>query len=198
MSLEHALLGLLRKPASGWDLKSEFEGSVGHFWSADLSQVYPTLKRMEKRGWLTSKLAPSKRGPARRVYTRTAAGESELRSWVTGEPVVGTERFAYLVQLWALGETGDAAQTTAFLTKLRAHLDRWRKELVDMESGWRAEDPRVPDRLAGPELHAHMCLRFGITALEAKVAWCDECLSRLAPRGKTARRRSTRKGPAND
>jgi DNA-binding PadR family transcriptional regulator len=176
------------------DLEAKFEVSVGHFWSADLSQVDPTLKRMQKRGWLTSKLAPSKRGPARRVYTRTAAGASELRAWVTGDPVVGTERFAYLVQLWALGETGDPAETAAFLQKLRAHLDGWRLELTGMEAAWRADDPRVPDALSGADLHAHMCLRFGITALEAKVTWCDECLARVAQPSRSARRRTAKKG----
>ncbi len=48
MSLQHILLGLLREPASGYDLKAYFDKSVRYFWAAELSQIYPTLQRMEK------------------------------------------------------------------------------------------------------------------------------------------------------
>ena len=52
MSLQHILLGLLREPASGYDLKAYFDSSVRYFWAAELSQIYPTLQRMEKSGRL--------------------------------------------------------------------------------------------------------------------------------------------------
>ena len=66
LSLPHILLGLLREPASGYDLKAEFEKMIRHYWSAELSQIYPTLKRMEGQGWLASATEPSDRGPDRR------------------------------------------------------------------------------------------------------------------------------------
>ena len=37
MSLEHILLGLLREPASGYDLKAIFDERIQHFWAAELS-----------------------------------------------------------------------------------------------------------------------------------------------------------------
>ena len=43
MSLKHALLGLLNyRPMTGYDLKQRFDHSISHFWSANLSQIYPT------------------------------------------------------------------------------------------------------------------------------------------------------------
>ncbi|HKW51009.1 MAG TPA: PadR family transcriptional regulator, partial [Candidatus Eisenbacteria bacterium] len=68
MSLEFILLGLLRRPASGYDLKKFFDEGIGYFWAAELSQIYPTLKRLEKRGWVRGRAAASKRGSGRRVY----------------------------------------------------------------------------------------------------------------------------------
>ena len=50
MSLDHILLGLLREPATGYDLGNAFSENVRHFWSAELSQIYPALKRLEQRG----------------------------------------------------------------------------------------------------------------------------------------------------
>jgi PadR family transcriptional regulator AphA len=57
MSLDPILLGLLREPASGYDLKALLDHGIGHFWAAELSQIYPTLKRLEKDGFLTSRKA---------------------------------------------------------------------------------------------------------------------------------------------
>ena len=86
MSLEHILLGMLRSSRSGYDLRHEFEYGAKHFWSAELSQIYPTLKRMESRGWLESRLEPSPKGPDRRVYERTKAGSEVPRNTFSGAP----------------------------------------------------------------------------------------------------------------
>ena len=58
MSLEHILLGLLRSPKSGYELKAEFDVGVANFWPAELSQIYVTLKRLTKRGWSTIEPSP--------------------------------------------------------------------------------------------------------------------------------------------
>ena len=78
MSLEHILLGILHRPASGYQIKNDFDLVFSHFWSAELSQIYRTLKSLEKRGLLTSKTERSEKGPDRRIYRRTADGRSAL------------------------------------------------------------------------------------------------------------------------
>ena len=70
MSLDHVLLGLLREPASGFDLKGMFDQGIGHFWAAELSQIYPTLKRLERQGWLRSHSA-RRSGAGGAAYTRS-------------------------------------------------------------------------------------------------------------------------------
>ncbi len=51
MSLKHALLGFLNYGSmTGYELKKIFDPSIGHFWNAELSQMYPTLKQT----WLAS------------------------------------------------------------------------------------------------------------------------------------------------
>ena len=53
MSLNHILLGMLKEPGSGYDLGKRFSEGPIHFWSAELSQIYPALRRMTERGWLS-------------------------------------------------------------------------------------------------------------------------------------------------
>ncbi len=44
--------------------------------------LYRTLRRMERKGWCTSKWETSEGGPARRRYAVTDAGKAYLDLWV--------------------------------------------------------------------------------------------------------------------
>lgn len=185
MSLDHILLGMLREPAAGYDLKKEFEGTGAHFWSAHLSQIYPTLGRMEERGWLDSRTEPSDRGPDRRVYRRTEAGERELARWLRAGPELDPPRLAYLGQLFHMGELEDLDATEAFLRELRGAFEARRSALESVEWAWSESCPDFPDGLSDEDFHAHATLRAGLRVLGARVAWCDETLERLDRRRRT-------------
>src|ERR1700728_1154087 len=100
MSLDPILLGLLRKPASGYDLKTVFDERIHSFWPAELSQVYPALQRLEQKGLLRSREAPAKRGPRRRVYQTTAAGHRVLRQWLEPNPELGEGPHGFFAQVF--------------------------------------------------------------------------------------------------
>ena len=49
-----AVLGLLsRRELSGYDLKTAIDRAIRHFWAASYGQIYPELRRLEERGWIT-------------------------------------------------------------------------------------------------------------------------------------------------
>jgi len=178
MSLDHILLGLLRQPATGYDLKNVFSETVRHFWSARLSQIYPTLKRLEQRQLLRCWPEPSPRGPDRKVYLVTEKGRAELLNWLRSEPAVGTERFAYLAQLYFMDAIGDVHQTRAFMNTLRDHHSRWLAQLRGIEQDiitTHGDPEHFPD--AG--FHQFAALRMGIHSIQSKVAWCDETLAAI-------------------
>jgi DNA-binding PadR family transcriptional regulator len=182
MSLDHILLGLLREPASGYDLKRLFDERIAYFWAAELSQIYPTLKRLETRRWIRSRRAASARGPGKRLYDLTRAGRSELRRWLAGAPHFGDERFAYLAQLFFMGELGDFGRTLRFLRTVREHFAARLAALRSLERMWREADPRYPDRLPAEDFHVQLALRKGLVSLESHLAWCDESIARVAAR----------------
>ena len=182
MSLEFILLGLLRRPASGYDLKKFFDEGIGYFWAAELSQIYPTLKRLEKRGWVRSHAAASKRGSGRRVYVTTPAGRRALREWLRGEPQFGDERFAYLAQVYFMDELKDLRQTIRFFGRMRDHFATKLDALRMLDRRWAEADPRYPDDLPTSELHLQLTLRKGLLSLEAHVHWCDEAIRRMGAR----------------
>ena len=187
MSLDHILLGMLRDPASGYDLHRAFEEGPRHFWSAELGQIYPALNRMEESGLLTSRTTPSARGPARRVYRRTAAGTRALHRWLRGEADVGAERLAWIGQLIFLGELRDPKQTRRLLGELRAHFVAGQMLLRDAEQSLRADHASVPpEQWPDDEFHELLCVRMGVHVRNARVDACDECIRLVEARARSS------------
>ena len=193
VSLDHILLGMLHEPASGYDLKREFEQSVRHFWFAELSQIYPTLKKLKERGLLESQLVPSSRGPERRVFETTAAGSEELERWLLSEPLIPKDRISYLAQLFFMGELDDIDASKRFMERLRGAMATRLAVLEAIEAEWMGamglgEEAQREDGGALTELkddrvfHMYTTLRMGIHSLRSRVEWCDETLTAIRAR----------------
>jgi len=127
---------------------------------------------------LDSRWEPSPKGPDRKVYTLTDAGRAELMRWLRDDPAVGTERFAYLAQLYFMDTIGDIHETRAFMTQLRDHFSRWLAQLRAIERDIVATHGD-PEGYADAGFHQFAALRMGIHSIEAKVAWCDETLAAI-------------------
>jgi len=80
------ILGLLsEKPSTGYDLARAIDEEVAPLWRAEISQIYPTLARLRRAGFVLLRVLGPQRGPRRNLYRITAAGRRELRRWI-GEP----------------------------------------------------------------------------------------------------------------
>ena len=179
MSLQHILLGLLREPATGYDLKAAFNERISHFWSAEFGQIYPTLNRLEKQRLLRSQVKPSAKGPNRRVYSLTEEGRDELLRWLRSGPTVGTERFAYLAQIFFMDTVGDLHETRAFMTALKHRLNEWLGQLQAIETAVTSAHGNAPERYSDGGFHQFATLRMGIHSIGSKVKWCDETLAAI-------------------
>jgi DNA-binding PadR family transcriptional regulator len=101
MSLRHALLGFLNYgPHTGYELKKVFDVSVAHFWNAELSQIYPTLKTMEHEGLVEMEVEVQADRPNRKVYSITEDGRRELLDWLATPAEPDQVREALLIKVW--------------------------------------------------------------------------------------------------
>ena len=76
MAIKHALLGLLAEgPKHGYELKTAFDEAIGERWSLNIGQVYNTLNRLARDGYvvLQEEVVQETR-PDRKVYAITEAG----------------------------------------------------------------------------------------------------------------------------
>jgi PadR family transcriptional regulator, regulatory protein AphA len=99
-SLRFAILGLLtRRPATGYDIKRDFDRTIGYAWNAFDSQIYPELRRLEADGLVRAEAA-TPGGRRRRTYRVTTEGRRELRAWLAGPAERGFQRDEFLLRLF--------------------------------------------------------------------------------------------------
>ncbi len=179
MSLKYIVLGMLREPHSGYDIGKQFEQSIGNFWRAELSQIYPLLKKLQSEGLLTSRAGVSDIGPTRRIYKCTAKGRRELESWLRAGPSVGTERIGYLAQTYFLANLNNDDKAVEFLSELREYMVEWLAQIEHAEKQWRESDARYPDKLPDDSFYPQLTLDFGLRKVRANIDWCDESIKRI-------------------
>ena len=79
MDVKTVCLGMLTDgPASGYDLKKQFESSFAHFFAAGYGSIYPALSSLAEKGLVTYEQIPQEGKPDRKVYEITDIGMAFL------------------------------------------------------------------------------------------------------------------------
>jgi DNA-binding PadR family transcriptional regulator len=85
VSVRHALLALLSEgPKYGLQLREEFEARTGEVWPLNVGQVYATLQRLERDGFVESE-DNADPGP-QKGFRITPDGTQELTEWLRTPP----------------------------------------------------------------------------------------------------------------
>ncbi len=103
MDLRSAILGLLSwKPSSGYDLKRIISDSDVLYWSGNNNQIYKSLLELQREGLVTYEVHLQESLPAKKVYSITEKGKSELYQNLLTDPETPELHKSFLVQLaWA-------------------------------------------------------------------------------------------------
>ena len=88
MPVKHALLALLaERDLTGYELKLRFERVLGEFWQLNSGQVYSTLERLRREGFVARRAAPADTthpddDTARAAFTLRPRGRVALEEWL--------------------------------------------------------------------------------------------------------------------
>ncbi|MCB9898143.1 MAG: PadR family transcriptional regulator [Planctomycetes bacterium] len=199
MDLDAILLGLLRDDGSGYDLAGRLR-SASHYWHAELSQIYPALRRLESRGLLTSRSRVGHRGPRRRIYAITDAGRRALVD-ALDDPERGSgtrsecsEKLPWLARVRFLA-AADASTARGAIESVAIALLQERARLISER-----------ERLASQPLHddpreaffENAALDAALSTTEARLQWCERTLVALPELGAPASRAASDARPATD
>lgn len=175
MSLKHAILAVLaHSDRTGYELTRKIEGSVAYFWPATHQQIYQELKKLAQQDLVRFREKEQKGKPDKKIYSLTAQGKKELKSWIALPIEPSPSKDGLLIKLFA----SHIADPDVLVAELSRHRELRTERLRVFRE---IERSHFSKRKLAPELEAqYMTLRRGIFADEAWLKWCDECLERLA------------------
>lgn len=175
MSLDCILLGLLRQPASGRDLKSWFTHAIHHFWAAEPSQIYRTLARLEESELISGKRRSSTKGPPQRIYSTTPSGRASLQAWLNDGPSMSDTRLSQLAQILFLAELS-VEDRERFLHTLRNEYKTRLDELHGVAAS--VDDNADPSKAPNDEeFFRRLTVDAGIHQYESWIRWVDRALT---------------------
>ena len=103
MNLRSVILALLSwKSSSGYDLKQIISDSDIFYWSGNNNQIYKNLIELQNEGLVTHQVQVQEHLPAKKIYSVTDKGLSELRRNLLANPEPPELHKDFLIQLaWA-------------------------------------------------------------------------------------------------
>lgn len=168
MSLRHAILGMLAiREMSGYELKKAIDASVGHFWTADQSQVYRTLSGLVDDGLASRRTVVQDDRPNLHLHSITAPGLAELDRWLASPLQTPPTREPFLARLFFADRLP--------MEEVRVLLDARRRETADVLAALQAVDTAAE---AGESDDPAYVLRMatlanGIAHARAELDWLD-------------------------
>jgi DNA-binding PadR family transcriptional regulator len=167
VSLKYGVLGLLaEEPLHGYEVKNRFEALLGGTWEVNIGQVYTTLQRLERDGFVRPIGRRGDRGKL--LYELSESGRKALDAWLA-QPDRGPQRLheeiyvkLLLAARLANGDLGPllARQKRAYLQLLR--------DLNQLEDRARRDGRNDLARL----------VRGALLHTEADIKWIDELSER--------------------
>ncbi len=166
MSVRFGLLALLAEaPSHGYSLKTAFERRTGGSWLLNIGQVYTTIQRLERDGFVEAAGGDDDR----REYRITPTGRAELESWFDN-PVVpeGPARDELTIKVLLATAAGDVDVTELLQRQRRASIEQ-------LQAYTRRKAKSDPRR----DVAFLILLDALIFRTEAEIRWLDACEARI-------------------
>lgn len=170
MTVGHALLGLLVPgERHGYELKRRYDQQFPAARPLASAQVYSTLARLSRDGFVVQGEPERDGGPDRTAYTLTTEGRGELQRWLGEvEPPSPFVTNPLVVKLTVAVLTAGEPAAQDYLRRQRAaHLDRMR----DFTRAKLEPDVALAELLAAD---------YALEHLNADLHWIENALARTA------------------
>jgi DNA-binding PadR family transcriptional regulator len=172
----HALLGLIiDRPGYPYELGDRLQRRLGGTWVLNSGQLYQTVRRLEREGWIARVEAPAGRRD-RHVFAVTPDGEAEFERWFDGPTEFERPPRRALALKVTLAGGGR-------LARVARQLEADRRRLAELL----ADRSRARDAIslqAQPVNAGHALLRLNLTwellQLEAELRWAAEAIELIA------------------
>ena len=168
--LELAVLGLLHdSPLHGYEIRKRLSGILGAFHMVSFGSLYPCLKTLQQRGWVTASAADETghaiNSRSRITYALTPEGKEQLEAMLSDAGPGSWEDGSFDVHFAFFGQTGQDVR----LRILEGRRSRLEERLDAAREASRQRRERADAYTT--ELHRH-----GLESTEREVRWLSELI----------------------
>ncbi|GAA4417599.1 helix-turn-helix transcriptional regulator [Georgenia halophila] len=162
MSVRLGLLALLGEGSAGvYRLRKDFESRTGGTWPLNIGQVYTTIQRLERDGFIEPAAADSEV----EEYRLTESGAAELAQWWATPVARDHPGRDELVIKIALAVTAPGVDVAAIVQAQRTESMRSLRDYTRLKARTGTEDP--------DDLAWSLVLDNLVFAAEAEIRWLD-------------------------
>ncbi|HEX6255372.1 MAG TPA: PadR family transcriptional regulator [Euzebyales bacterium] len=168
--LELAILGLLKeRPMHGYELRKQLAQRLGLFWTVSFGSLYPTLKKLERRGVVEK--VPTKstdeRPRRKQEYRITDAGEADFLELLGELDAQEVEEEKFSLRLAFFSYLSPEIRLR-LLERRRSYL----RERLDQ-----ADRALRRARRLRADTYTIALMRHGVNGITNDIAWLDELIT---------------------
>lgn len=163
--IEYITLGMTLDTAlTGYDIKKQIGGGIGLFYKASYGSLYPTLKKLTSKGYLT--MTEEARGSrTKKYYKATEAGEAAFFKWLSTPLDNDSSLEGLLARVFFFDKLPHEARRQQLVDYELSQRQILRK-LTEMEKQFADSEKRE-------QLYFMLStLYYGISLLELNIRWC--------------------------
>lgn len=182
MTLRFIILGLLNYYSmTGYDLKILMDKSTNLFWSAELSQIYRELSKLESLGYINSRIEPQEGRPDKKIYSITPQGKYALDEWLEDFPkVLSTPgKSEFLVRIFF---SSNLKNKNLLLLQFENFIRELTKELKIYEAMDKETNEKFAKGFYGENdylLYSNLVLKRGISYTKSEINWANNCIKTI-------------------
>jgi len=161
------ILGLLADgPLHGYELKALYEGQLVPSANVNFGQVYTTLDRLRRDGWVEQDVISQQERPDKKVYALTREGRGQLRAWLNTPSALNLDmRNEVFLKLMLARQLAQIDPLEVLKVEKRACLARMHEVI----------QARTSAQSDGEPLQTVLLLDLAALRLEAFMRWLENC-----------------------
>ena len=158
---------------SAYEIKQFINRSVSFFWTESEAQLYPTLKNLSAKNYVTHQEERAAKAGTKKVYTITKFGRDVLAQWLKNK----TERAVYRNELLLkvfFGSNQSVQENIALIESAKSESEAVYKMLLSIKDNLQCK--KITKKR---QVYVGLSLDYGISSLKAEIAWCKSSLKKL-------------------
>lgn len=167
--LQFIILGLLNiESRTGYDLTKAFDSDIGEFWSANHSQIYPLLKKMEKEQLISHHEVQAGPKLVKKSYDLTEAGQSIFKEWLMEPTEADNSHDEFILKLYFIDDKDSPLLKDMVQEQLQARNEKLSHLQQQMQD-------KFPDQDTKFAQYGHYCvLKHAIQREASYLKWLEQ------------------------